>query len=432
MAAPLFLAAAGNRAGTIAGIPGSPATKAFNVLNSLGAIAFSFSVSQILLEITDTLRQPPSGIVQGKRMVSISLTAAFSFYLVVAVTGYAALGNDVQGLILASFDTPSWAIILANAAVVLHMVFAFQVLAQPVFDTIESHIKYALLKRADAKFQKQQRRAAVGNGDAAPAHNPLDAPSPFDAEDGTKLGRTSTGNRSAMSMLGLAKTSLPPIEERMSASFSQTMQATMSQRMSGFDKSHHGGAKDEHHHDHKHVGIDSPDFPLVTRASHPPPMRMFSVGTGLANEEVPLNSENVLAPLWIRLLVRTAYVALVTLVSYIALRLAVGMHFACIACMHEPRCVYRVHRAIIVFFFGMQIAIVVPFFAAVVGVVGSLTFWPLVIYFPLKLYRKVYYVSPRFSMLLHVIWWGMLLVSTAAFIGSIYSVITSWSGFKVS
>lgn len=42
---------AGNAHGTLGGIPADPATKVFNVCNSLGSVLFAFSFSQILIEI---------------------------------------------------------------------------------------------------------------------------------------------------------------------------------------------------------------------------------------------------------------------------------------------------------------------------------------------------------------------------------------------
>ena len=46
----------------------------------------------------------------------------------VACTGYASLGDSVQGSILDSYpQAPAWVINMANAMVLIHMVPAFQV-----------------------------------------------------------------------------------------------------------------------------------------------------------------------------------------------------------------------------------------------------------------------------------------------------------------
>lgn len=45
--------------GTVGGLQlGSPVDKAFDILNSLGAILFSFNLSLVLVEVQDTLRHP--------------------------------------------------------------------------------------------------------------------------------------------------------------------------------------------------------------------------------------------------------------------------------------------------------------------------------------------------------------------------------------
>ena len=64
-----------------------------SILNSLGAIAFAYAFSLILLEIQDTLRQPPNTIRTMKRAVDLGVGMSFIFYITVAVAGYLAFGN---------------------------------------------------------------------------------------------------------------------------------------------------------------------------------------------------------------------------------------------------------------------------------------------------------------------------------------------------
>ena len=66
---------------------------ACSILNALGAIAFAYSFSLILLEIQDTLRQPPNTIRTMKRAVDLGVGMSFVFYITVAVAGYLAFGN---------------------------------------------------------------------------------------------------------------------------------------------------------------------------------------------------------------------------------------------------------------------------------------------------------------------------------------------------
>ena len=51
---------------------------------------------QVLLEIQDTLKQPPQAAKTMKKAMNVAITGAFAFYLSVAVTGYSALGLNEQ------------------------------------------------------------------------------------------------------------------------------------------------------------------------------------------------------------------------------------------------------------------------------------------------------------------------------------------------
>ena len=150
--------AAGNRLGTVGGRAGSStADKIFGILNSLGNIAFAFGApaalppaaprgrapawgwpallgspgaavrlfnnpralvpphpcraagfAQVLLEIQDTLRQPPLAEGTMRKASTVAVTAAFAFYFSSSVACYSALGNDVQGEVLEGFKREQW------------------------------------------------------------------------------------------------------------------------------------------------------------------------------------------------------------------------------------------------------------------------------------------------------------------------------------
>lgn len=87
------------------------------VLNALGSISFAYSFQLILLEIQDTVMEPPKSLKTMKIASNIAITATFFFYFGIGVAGYAAEGNTVTGIILQSFDGPEWALILGNVAV---------------------------------------------------------------------------------------------------------------------------------------------------------------------------------------------------------------------------------------------------------------------------------------------------------------------------
>ncbi|CAD6204567.1 unnamed protein product [Miscanthus lutarioriparius] len=71
------------------------------------------------------------------------------------------------------------------------------------------------------------------------------------------------------------------------------------------------------------------------------------------------------------------------------------------------------------------VAMLLPFFGSVVGLIGALGFWPLTVYFPVEMYiaqRRVPRGSRRW-MLLQGLSAGCLVVSVAAAAGSIASVV---------
>ena len=89
----------------------------------------------------DTVRGPPKvgPIKPMQRAVQISVALLTSFYLAVAISGYMAFGNTVPSNILTAFDHPSWVIDCANIMVIIHMIPAYQVYAQPFLAFMEYH-----------------------------------------------------------------------------------------------------------------------------------------------------------------------------------------------------------------------------------------------------------------------------------------------------
>lgn len=49
------------------------------------------------------------------------------FYVSLGCMGYAAFGNDVPGNVLAGFYEPFWLVDIANIAVIIHLIGAYQV-----------------------------------------------------------------------------------------------------------------------------------------------------------------------------------------------------------------------------------------------------------------------------------------------------------------
>jgi len=118
----------------------TPVDKVWRSLQAFGDIAFAYSYSLILIEIQDTIRAPPpseSKVMRRATIVSVAVTTLF--YMLCGCTGYAAFGDAAPGNLLTGFGfyEPFWLLDVANAAIVVHLVGAYQVYCQPLFAFVE-------------------------------------------------------------------------------------------------------------------------------------------------------------------------------------------------------------------------------------------------------------------------------------------------------
>ncbi|KAM2122568.1 hypothetical protein ACFX1Q_020227 [Malus domestica] len=113
----------------------TPAQKMWRTFQALGNIAFAYSYSIILIEIQDTVKSPPSEMKTMKKATRFSLAVTSIFYILCGCTGYAAFGDIAPGNLLTDrgLSNPLWLIDVANAAIVINLVGAYQVFAQPIF-----------------------------------------------------------------------------------------------------------------------------------------------------------------------------------------------------------------------------------------------------------------------------------------------------------
>lgn len=74
-----------------------------------------------------------------KKSAKISIGVTTTFYMLCGFMGYAAFGDSAPGNLLTGFGffNPYWLIDIANAAIVIHLVGAYQVYAQPLFAFVE-------------------------------------------------------------------------------------------------------------------------------------------------------------------------------------------------------------------------------------------------------------------------------------------------------
>ncbi|KAL5558630.1 hypothetical protein UlMin_034841 [Ulmus minor] len=118
----------------------STSEKVWKMFTAAGAIAFACTYAQIVVDIQDALKSSPSENKVMKKASIIGVSVMTTFFLMCSCFGYAAFGNHTPGNLLAGFgyQEVSWVIDMANLFIVIHLVGAYQVLAQPVFRVIET------------------------------------------------------------------------------------------------------------------------------------------------------------------------------------------------------------------------------------------------------------------------------------------------------
>ncbi|KAF7123206.1 hypothetical protein RHSIM_Rhsim12G0200300 [Rhododendron simsii] len=132
----------GTNSGNLTGVRIGTVTQAQKVWGSfqaLGDIAFAYTYSMILIEIQDTIKSPPLEAKTMKKATLLSVGVTTAFYMLCGCMGYAAFGDQSPGNLLTGFGdfNPFWLLDIANAAIVIHLVGAYQVYSQPLFAFVE-------------------------------------------------------------------------------------------------------------------------------------------------------------------------------------------------------------------------------------------------------------------------------------------------------
>ncbi|KAG2243058.1 hypothetical protein Bca52824_095099 [Brassica carinata] len=120
----------------------TPTGKMWRTFQALGNIAFAYAYSMIFVEIQDTLKSPPSEEITMKKAALVSVAVTTFFYTLCGCVGYAAFGESAPGNLLAAggFTNPYWLLNIANLAILIHLVGAYQVYAQPIFAFVEKKL----------------------------------------------------------------------------------------------------------------------------------------------------------------------------------------------------------------------------------------------------------------------------------------------------
>ncbi|OWM91501.1 amino acid permease 2-like [Punica granatum] len=136
------VAASGTFKGTLTGISVGTITEAqrmWRIFQALGNIAFAYSFALVLIEIQDVIKSPPAESKTMKKATLLSSVATAIFYMLCGCMGYAAFGDLAPGNLLSGFGyfKAFWILDIANAAIAIHLVGAYQVYCQPLFAFIE-------------------------------------------------------------------------------------------------------------------------------------------------------------------------------------------------------------------------------------------------------------------------------------------------------
>ncbi|KAL1312137.1 hypothetical protein HN51_038753 [Arachis hypogaea] len=115
------------------------ADKIWRVFSAMGNIALACSFATVVYDIMDTLKSDPPENQQMKKANVIGITMMTVLFLACGGLGYAAFGEHTPGNILTGFGfyEPFWLVALGNVCIVIHIVGAYQVMAQPFFRIVE-------------------------------------------------------------------------------------------------------------------------------------------------------------------------------------------------------------------------------------------------------------------------------------------------------
>lgn len=96
-----------------------------------------------------------------KKATLLSVAVTTVFYMLCGCMGYAAFGDMAPGNLLTGFGfyDPYWLLDIANAAIVIHLVGAYQVYCQPLFAFVE---KWALRTWPEARFIAKEIEVPLG------------------------------------------------------------------------------------------------------------------------------------------------------------------------------------------------------------------------------------------------------------------------------
>ncbi|CAK8573810.1 unnamed protein product [Lathyrus sativus] len=126
--------------GVVIGVEVTRTEKVWHIFQAIANIAFAYSFSTVIVVIEDTLKPSPPENQAMKKASLIGITSCTIFYASCGLLGYAAFGNDAPGNFLTGFGfyEPFWLIDIGNLFIIIHLIGAYQVFAQPIYSAVES------------------------------------------------------------------------------------------------------------------------------------------------------------------------------------------------------------------------------------------------------------------------------------------------------
>jgi amino acid permease len=93
--------------------------------------------------LQDTLKSPPAEHKTMKKATVVSIIVTTVFYILCGSMGYAAFGDHAPGNLLTGFGfyNPYWLLDIANFAIVVHLIGAYQVLYLTTLEHLLSYYK---------------------------------------------------------------------------------------------------------------------------------------------------------------------------------------------------------------------------------------------------------------------------------------------------
>ncbi|XP_058089870.1 amino acid permease 3-like isoform X1 [Magnolia sinica] len=136
--------------------------KIWRSFQALGDIASAYSHLTILIKIQNTIESPHLESKTMKKATLLSITITTAFKMLCACMAYASFGDRTPSTLLSGFGfhNPFWLLDIANVALIIHLVSAYQLCCQPLLAFVE---KWAIQRFPNSEFITREIPIPFGN-----------------------------------------------------------------------------------------------------------------------------------------------------------------------------------------------------------------------------------------------------------------------------